>query len=111
MRFPFFVTPHAVKQFQRHVANVPAAQVFQEIQERLQNPGTPVQWQVAQGVLIPIFQAHHQGDTKTRTYYIPVVPGEGDWPAVPTIISSNSPLHKNWCAGRLEPIHKGGLHD
>lgn len=111
LRHPFFISPHAVRRFQAHVANIPAPEVILAIQERIQNPGEPVQWQIINGTLAPVFQAKYPNGTKTRTYYIPVVPGEGEWPAVPTIISSNSPLHKKWCAGRLEPIYKEGLDD
>lgn len=53
---PYFVTAHAVQRFQEEVARIPAHRVLQVVQEALQNPGEPVEFERRDGQLCPIFR-------------------------------------------------------
>lgn len=109
MRFvvPYFISPHAIKRFQAHVARIPAAQIINIIQLRLQAPGKPAQWEISNGKMTPLFRAEYGTNSagRPRVFYIPVVTGDGRWPAVPTVITSNSPLHKRLSAGTAGEVY------
>lgn len=87
---PYFITNHAVEQFREYVESLSAAEIIVILQRRLQQPGQPVQWEIRDGMMVPIFMSIHDG----KAYYIPVVTGRGKWPAVPTILGENSALHQ-----------------
>lgn len=82
---PYFVAPHAVGRFQERVAPIPARDIIHLVQQALQHPGPPVDVE-PRG---PVYQAAYRG----RTYYIPVITGNGEWPTVPTILGDESVLH------------------
>lgn len=81
---PYFISPHAVKQFQKRVCDIPAAEVIEAVQAALQDPGLPVDAEVRDGELSLIYRAEYRG----REYYIITMPpkAEGEWPQVPTIL-------------------------
>ena len=103
-KVPYFISNHAIDRFRQYVDDIPAADIIRLLQLRLQDPGEPVQWEIRGSMLTPIFRWFYQREGKTRICYIPVVPGEGEWPAVPTILGSNSPLHKDLSAGRAPKV-------
>lgn len=108
---PFFVSPHAVERFRHYVAELPAGEIIRIIQQNLQHPGNPIQWEIKSGTLAPIFQFSY-GDKK---YYVPVMPGDGEWPVVPTIIGQGSQLHWNILRGKIKKgeifIKRGEQHN
>ena len=85
---PYFVTPHAVLQFQSRIANFPAHRVIDIIQQALQNPQSIKE---AHGV-------YFGGWINGKLFYIPVsisvYPDKGNWPVVPTILGEDSSLHR-----------------
>ena len=93
---PYFISPHAVKQFQRRIAPVPAAEVIRAVQQMLQNPGPPVDIEERDGKVLPIYRGWYRG----KLVYIPVAAGEGEWPCVPTVWGIRSKLHKKLCRRR-----------
>ena len=98
-KHPYFVTAHAVRRFQEEVAPLNPAQVIAVIQEALQEPGYPFEFERRNGQLCPIFECSYQG----FTYYVPVVKGKGEWPAVPTVHGYGSIIHE-----RIKKGQKGG---
>lgn len=82
---PYFVTPHAVRQFQQRVADLPWRDVIDVIQEQLQGP------------LDVVHDAYFRGRLKAKIVrctwrgieYWAVIeprPTHGEWPAVVTIL-------------------------
>lgn len=93
---PYFITAHAVKRFQERVANINSARVIEVIQEALQDPGAPVEFERRQGQMLPIFKCNYEG----FTYYVPVAKGKGDWPAVPTVYGRGAIIHERIKRGK-----------
>jgi len=90
-KHPYFITAHAVQRFQERVAQINSARVIEVVQEALQNPGPPIEMERRpDGQMVPIFRCEHEG----IPYYVPVVKGEGEWPAVPTIHGPESMIHE-----------------
>jgi hypothetical protein len=99
---PFFVSSHAVEQFQARVANISAAKIINLVQSILQDPGLPVDVTYTDNQLSPIYRAVYAG----KNFYIPVVKGQGEWPAVPTILGEESHIHWKFRRGKLTGLHK-----
>lgn len=95
---PYFVTAHAVQRFQEEVARIPAHRVLQVVQEALQNPGEPVEFERRDGQLCPIFRCEYEG----FVYYVPVAKGKGEWPAVPTVHGYGSIIHERIKRGKKQ---------
>ncbi len=90
-KHPYFVTAHAVSRFQERVARINSAKVIETIQEALQEPGTPVELERRpDGQMCPIFECSFEG----VSYYVPVVKGQGEWPAIPTVHGLESMIHE-----------------
>lgn len=85
---PYFITPHAVRQFQSRVANYPAHKVMEIIMQALQQPK----------VMKEVHGVYLGGFVNGKVFYIPVsisaYPDKGDWPVVPTILGEESSLHR-----------------
>lgn len=99
---PFFVSPHAMHRFKERVANLSDGRIINLIQTILQDPGMPVDMQYMDNQLVPIFRAVYNG----KSFYIPVVKGEKDWPTVPTILGEESSLHNKFRRGKLTGMYK-----
>lgn len=90
-KHPYFVTAHAVKRFQERVARINSARVIEVVQEALQDPGPPIEIERRPGgQMVPIFRCAYEG----TPYYVPVVKGEGEWPAVSTVHGPESKIHE-----------------
>jgi hypothetical protein len=88
---PVFVTPHAVKQFQRRVAPWPAGAVIDFLLARLQR--LPDEVDVAMASLL--YRVPFAG----RHITVVVGRGEGEWPAVITVIGCSAGEAGNGRAG------------
>lgn len=95
-KHPYFVTAHAIKRFQEEVAPLNSSRVIEVIQEALQDPGEPVEFERRGGQLCPIFRCVYEG----FIYYVPVARGKGDWPAVPTVHGYGSIIHERIKRGK-----------
>ncbi|NLM95112.1 MAG: hypothetical protein GX165_06070 [Firmicutes bacterium] len=108
---PVFITPHAVKQFQRRVAHWPAGAVIDFLLSRLQR--LPDEVDVSMGTLlyrVPFVDKH---------ITVVVGRGEGAWPAVITVIGDTQRLDRllSWRgrrwgsrdAGRLRILRRWGF--
>ncbi|GEM_PF-4047912 len=108
---PVFVTPHAVKQFQRRVAPWPAGAVIDFLLARLQR--LPDEVDVAMASLL--YRVPFAG----RHITVVVGRGEGEWPAVITVIGDTQRIDRllswrgrKWAsrdAGRLRTLHQWGF--
>lgn len=101
--WPYFVAPHAVRQFQLRIAPIPAAEAIEAVQQMLQNPGLPVDAELRDGQLSLIYRGWYAG----RLVYIPVAPGEREWPCVPTVWGVQSPLHRQLAKERKHRAKHG----
>lgn len=85
---PYFVTKHAVEQFQERIASLSRNQIIEIILEALQEP-KPIEG---------IHGVYYGGMLWGKPLYIPVQIGleqkDPNWPIVPTILSSESTLHR-----------------
>jgi len=79
---PYFVTPHAVRQFQQRVANLPARKVIEIVQQALQKPDL---------VEPPTFRGFY--GRKPFYMMVGLPSNDGDWPAVITIMGPESRIH------------------
>ena len=95
-KHPYFITSHAVQRFREEVADIPPAKVIDVLQAALQDPGEPVEFERRNGQLCPIFCCEYEG----FIYYVPVVKGAGDWPAVPTVHGYGSIIHERIKRGK-----------
>lgn len=93
---PYFITPHAVKRFQEEVANIPASLVIFEIQKALQEPRNLIEFEIRNEQFVPIFACQYKG----FIYYVPVIKGKKEWPAVPTIHGRESIIHERIKRGK-----------
>lgn len=86
---PYYVTPHAVKQFRKRVARLPTRKIRTIIQAALQDNRQRVFVQNWNKKQCPIYRAKYQ----STEFLIPVLPRDkprGDvWPVVPTILLPN----------------------
>jgi hypothetical protein len=95
-KHPYFVTAHAVKRFQEEVTPLNSIRVIEVIQEALQDPGKPIEFERRGGQLCPIFKCEYEG----FVYYVPVAKGRGNWPAVPTVHGYGSIIHERIKRGK-----------
>lgn len=85
----YFVTPHAVTQFRRRVANIHPANIISIILAELSKR----QRVIENGRQEKIYAGryfHHP-------FYAIVVDGEGEWPAIATVLGKCSKLHGQIC--------------
>ncbi|MFZ3132838.1 MAG: hypothetical protein WA125_17470 [Desulfosporosinus sp.] len=96
---PYFITPHAVRQFQSRISNVPAHKVMDIIMQALQEPK-----------IIKEVHGVYFGSYQWKIFYIPVTvsnyPEKGSWPVVPTILGEDSTLHRKIMAVRRKRVEE-----
>jgi hypothetical protein len=68
----------------------------------MQTPGLPVTAEYRDGQLSPIYRANYRG----KTFYIPVIKGNGEWPVIPTIQGETETIHWKFQRGKLDYIYK-----
>jgi len=95
-KHPYFISPHAVQRFREEVENISSWMVIKTIQEALQNPGEPIEFERRDGQLCPLFRCSYEG----FIYYVPVAKGQGNWPAVPTVHGRGSIIHERIKRGK-----------
>jgi len=89
---PYFVTPHAVARFRDHTglrSNPSDEQIVDLIVAALQGPGLPAYADLRDGRPHLIYGLA-LGD---RMLYLVTGPGEGEWPAVRTVLDESSWVH------------------
>lgn len=78
---PFFITPHAVKRYQQRVRSTTAHEAITRIQSVLQE-NQPIDTITYDHRPAKIYIATDCG----VVFYLPVMPGDGDWPAVVSLL-------------------------
>lgn len=92
----FFVTPHAIRQFQNRVANVSATEVIDAVLSELDKRKRVVE----NGGNDTIYA----GLYRRMPFYAIIVEGTGEWPAVATILGESSKLHGQFCKRKARII-------
>jgi DNA-binding CsgD family transcriptional regulator len=96
---PYFVTPHAIVRFREHTGlDLADIEVIQVIQATLQEPGLPVSATVGRKGPRPELILTYWVEQAGRVLYLVTGPGEGEWPAVITVLNEGSDLHKKLSA-------------
>jgi hypothetical protein len=103
MRFkrPVFVTPHAIKRFQEHVADLPANDVIAIIQAALQDHRNIIGLQTWDRRPWPVFRCRYQD----KEFFVPAQKEQGrKWPFVRTILLPGMELGitHEWKGGRWQ---------
>lgn len=94
----YFITPHAVRQFQARVANVPAADVISAVLSELAKRKRIVEDGRDELVYTGLFEG--------QPFYAIIVHGKGEWPAVATIVGKASMLHAQLCKRKARIVHE-----
>ena len=85
---PYFISPHAIKQFQARIANLPAFKIILLIQAALQD-NRPIGVQVYNHKSCPVYKAKY----RDKEYLMPVCHNDREWPQVPTILLSGMKIY------------------
>lgn len=88
---PVFVTPHAIDRFQERIAPLDAEEVIDIVQFQLHA--------FAQRVVEPHRPSDltYRGKYLGRWFYMRLEKGEGEWPAVVSIMDATGAAHGNLC--------------
>jgi hypothetical protein len=85
----YFITPHAIRQFQQRVADIPARDVISTVLAELDKRKRIVEDDRDELIYTGLYDGY--------PFYAIIVNGEGDWPAIATIIGKASVVHAQLC--------------
>lgn len=95
----YFVTPHAIGQFRTRVADIQPAMVIRVILSELSKRRRVIE----EGKKGTIYAGYY----RRSPFYAIIVQGEGQWPAIATVLGVSSKLHGQICKKKAVIITEG----